>query len=65
MDVRVVAATRRDLREMVDKGEFRDDLFYRLNQAAIRIPPLRERRDDIPLLIEHFLKEAQNDAKHR
>ena len=58
VDVRVVAATRRDLREMVEKGEFRDDLFYRLNQAAIRIPPLRERRDDIPLLIEHFLKEA-------
>jgi len=58
VDVRVIAATRRDLREMVDKGEFRDDLFYRLNQAAIRIPPLRERRDDIPLLIEHFLKEA-------
>jgi two-component system, NtrC family, response regulator HydG len=56
--VRVVAATRRDIRDMVEKGEFRDDLFYRLNQATIRMPPLRERRDDIPLLIEHFLKEA-------
>jgi two-component system response regulator HydG len=58
VDVRVVAATRRDIREMVEKGEFRDDLFYRLNQAVIRMPPLRERRDDIPLLIDHFLQEA-------
>ncbi len=58
VDVRVVAATRRDIREMVEKGEFRDDLFYRLNQAMIRMPPLRERRDDIPLLIDNFLKEA-------
>jgi len=57
-DVRVVAATRRDLRSMVEAEEFRDDLFYRLNQAMIRIPPLRERREDIPLLIEHFLKQA-------
>ena len=59
VDVRVVAATRRDIRDMVEKNEFRDDLFYRLNQAMIRMPPLRERRDDIPLLIEHFLKEAE------
>ncbi|MHC4442017.1 MAG: sigma-54 dependent transcriptional regulator [Planctomycetota bacterium] len=58
VDVRVLAATRRDIREMVEKGDFRDDLFYRLNQAMIRIPPLRERREDIPLLIEHFLKQA-------
>ncbi|HSW44951.1 MAG TPA: sigma-54 dependent transcriptional regulator [Phycisphaerae bacterium] len=58
VDVRVVAATRRGIREMVEKGEFRDDLFYRLNQATIRLPPLRERRDDIPLLVQHFLKEA-------
>lgn len=58
VDVRVVAATRRDLRSMIDKNEFRDDLFYRLNQAMIRLPPLRERRDDIPLLVEHFLQEA-------
>ncbi|HOW71388.1 MAG TPA: sigma-54 dependent transcriptional regulator [Phycisphaerae bacterium] len=58
VDVRVVAATRRDIREMVEKHTFRDDLFYRLNQAMIRIPPLRERRDDIPLLIEHFLNDA-------
>jgi len=58
VDVRVVAATRRDIREMVEANEFRDDLFYRLNQAMIRLTPLRERREDIPLLIEHFLKEA-------
>ncbi len=58
VDVRVVAATRRDLRTMVEAGEFRDDLFYRLNQAPIRLPSLRERRDDIPLLIDHFLKDA-------
>lgn len=58
VDVRVVAATRRDLRAMIDTREFRDDLFYRLHQATIRLPALRERRDDIPLLIDHFLKEA-------
>ncbi|NLE57655.1 MAG: sigma-54-dependent Fis family transcriptional regulator, partial [Planctomycetes bacterium] len=51
-------ATRRDLRAMIDTGDFRDDLFYRLHQATIRLPALRERRDDIPLLIDHFLKEA-------
>ncbi len=58
VDVRVVAATRRDIRSMVESGDFRDDLFYRLNQAMIRLPPLRERREDIPLLVDHFLREA-------
>jgi len=58
VDVRVVAATRRDLRAMVEAVEFRDDLFYRLNGATIRLPALRERREDIPLLIDHFLVEA-------
>ena len=59
VDVRVVAATRRDIRTMVEAGDFRDDLFYRLNQAMIRLPPLRERREDIPLLVDYFLKEAE------
>ncbi len=58
VDVRLIAATRKDIRDMVENGDFRDDLFYRLNQAMIRIPPLQERREDIPLLIDHFLKEA-------
>lgn len=57
-DVRVIAATNRDLRQRVEAGEFRDDLFYRLNQWQIEVPPLRERRQDIPLLAHHFLREA-------
>jgi two-component system response regulator HydG len=55
VDIRVVSATHRDLQQMVDEGSFRADLFYRLNVVRIEIPALRERRDDIPLLVHHFM----------
>jgi len=61
VDVRVVAATHVNLRQAVDEGKFRDDLYYRLNVIQIRIPPLRERREDIPLLAAHFLERLTHE----
>jgi DNA-binding NtrC family response regulator len=65
VDVRVIAATHADLEKMVAEGQFREDLFYRLNVVPVRMPALRERRDDIPLLVQHFLAKYEREARER
>jgi transcriptional regulator with PAS, ATPase and Fis domain len=64
VNVRVIAATNRNLRHLIDQGQFREDLFYRLNVIHLRIPPLRDRRADIPALVEHFFEKFGQKRTH-
>jgi len=64
-DVRILAATNKELKEAIDRGEFREDLFYRLNVFPIQVPPLRERKEEIPALVSHFIEEYNRElGKH-
>ena len=64
VNVRVIAATNRNLRDMITEGTFREDLFYRLNVIHLTVPPLRERREDIPPLIDFFLARFTRNNGH-
>jgi transcriptional regulator with PAS, ATPase and Fis domain len=63
VDVRILAATNKNLSELVQQGKFREDLFYRLHIIPIYLPPLRERKEDIPLLAQHFIKQLAEELK--
>jgi transcriptional regulator with GAF, ATPase, and Fis domain len=71
VDVRVIAATNQNLEQAIARGEFRDDLYWRVNVVNIKLPPLRDRREDLPLLVDHFLDQSragtdrQNDCQGR
>jgi transcriptional regulator with PAS, ATPase and Fis domain len=63
VDVRIISASNKDLKELVEKGRFRDDLFYRINAITISLPPLRDRKEDIPLLVDHFFRNISRDTE--
>jgi len=65
VDIRFIVATNKDLEEAISKGEFREDLYYRLNVVSIKIPPLRERKEDIPSLVSYFLRKFNRELKKR
>jgi transcriptional regulator with PAS, ATPase and Fis domain len=63
VDVRVIAATHKDLGEMVKRGEFREDLYYRINVIRVQVPPLRQRKDDLPILLDHFMRKHKREGQ--